>query len=92
METHPDDQISNEEIARQQNEAADKLALAWQEVARTGAGKVVLTDLKSRCNIENSCVHGDGKHPDPYAVMFQEGKRAVFNHILLYLRHKIDGR
>jgi hypothetical protein len=89
METHPDDQISNEELARKAEEAADRLALAWQEVARTPAGKFVLKDLKSRCNVENSCIAGDAKHPDPYAVMFQEGKRAVMNHIYLYLRHEI---
>ncbi len=87
MEMNPEDQLACEESARQKEEQEQKLALAYSEVFKTGAGKFVLKDLSERCNYNNSCIRGDAvSHPDSYAVMFQEGKRAVFNHILFYVR------
>ena len=91
MEMDPEDQRKAEESARQREEFEDKLALAWGEVANTGAGKFVLEDLMKRCNYHNSCV-GNVNAPNPLAVVFQEGKRALFNHIMFYVRHDNERR
>ena len=70
-------------------EAQYKLALAYGEVFRSPAGQFVLKDLRERCNVNNSCVRADerGKtdHPDPNAVLVQEGKRCVYLHINKYI-------
>ena len=87
-----DDRAASEAAARQTKEYHDKLSLAYGEVFKTNAGKFVLNDLKERCNVDNSCVRGDATHPDPYAVMFQEGKRAVYNHIMTYVRRDYERR
>lgn len=91
MDMSPEDRQACEDSAREKKEHEEKLALAYNEVFKTGAGKFVLKDLSERCNYNNSCIRGDTvNRPDPYAVMFQEGKRAVFNHILFYVRHGKD--
>jgi len=91
MEMDPEDQAKAEESARKREEKEDRLALAWGEVARTGAGQFVLNDLSERCNYRNSCVR-NANAPNPTAVVFQEGKRAVFNHIMMYIRRDKEQR
>ena len=77
----PRDQEACELSAKDRKEHEEKLALAYHEVFKTPAGQFVLKDLSERCNYRNSCIR-NAQAPDPYAVVFQEGKRAVFNHIL----------
>jgi len=91
MNMDPEDQLKAEETARIREESEEKLALAWGEVAKTGAGKFVLKDLSERCNFRNSCI-GNVNAPNANAVIFQEGKRAVFNHIMFYIRHDNERR
>lgn len=91
MDVSGEDARLIEEQARQNEEEQEKLALAYGEVARTGAGQFILKDLAERCNYRNSCIRSVNA-PDPYAVMFQEGKRAVFNHIMFYVRHDNEKR
>ncbi len=86
MEMNPEDQLKAEEQAKEREEHEDKLALAYSEVFKGGAGQFVLKDLSERCNFHNSCI-GNANAPNANAVLFQEGKRAVFNHILFYVRH-----
>lgn len=88
MDMCPEDQQIAEQTAKERKEHEEKLALAYEEVFKSGAGQFVLKDLSERCNFRNSCIRGENvNRPDPYAVMFQEGKRAVFNHIMFYYRH-----
>lgn len=91
MDMSPEDQVKVEEDARKREEFEDRLALAWGEVAKTGAGQFCLKDLSERCNFRNSCVR-NANAPNPTAVVFQEGKRAVFNHIMFYVRHDNEKR
>jgi hypothetical protein len=91
MDMSPEDRQACEENARKRDEFEDKLALAWGEVARTGAGKFVLKDLSERCNFRNSCIR-NSTAPNANAVLVQEGKRAVFNHIMFYVRHDNERR
>lgn len=84
----------NQEIIDAQNEECnkayaleqEKLAYMYHETFKSPVGQAALKDLRERCNMDVSCVRGDVQQPDPYAVMFQEGKRAVFNHIMTYIR------
>ena len=91
MDMNADDQRLAEEQAHEKDEFEEKLALAWGEVAKTAAGKFVLKDLMERCNFRNSCIRNVNA-PNPYAVVFQEGKRAVFNHVMFYVRHDNERR
>ena len=91
MEMNPDDQRKIEEQARKQDEKEERLALAWGEVAKTAAGQFCLKDLMERCNYRNSCIRNVNA-PNSNAVLFQEGKRAVFNHIMFYVRHDNERR
>jgi hypothetical protein len=91
MEMNGEDARLIEEQARQNDEEQEKLALAYGEVARTGAGQFILKDLAQRCNFRNSCIRNVNA-PNPFAVVFQEGKRAVFNHIMFYVRHDNERR
>ena len=86
MEMNPEDQRQAEEQAREREEEEEKLALAYGEVFKGGAGQFVLKDLAGRCNVHNSCIK-NASAPNSNAVLFQEGKRAVFNHIIFYVRH-----
>lgn len=86
MEMEPEDRQRAEEVSREREEYEEKLALAYGEIFKGGAGQFVLKDLSQRCNFRNSCIQ-DAQAPNPNAVMFQEGKRAVFNHIMFYVRH-----
>ena len=91
MDMSAEDQRLAEEQTKEREEYEERLALAWGEVARTGAGKFCLQDLSQRCNFRNSCV-GNVNAPNPYAITFQEGKRALFNHIMFYVRHDNERR
>jgi len=88
---HPDDQRKTEELTRKIQEENEKLALAYGEIFRSEAGKLVLKDLRSRCNVDNCSVR-QPNNPDPNSVLFEEGKRAVWNHIMLFLRHDNERR
>ena len=92
MDMSPDDKAIVDDQNAQIEREMDELAYAYYEVFKTGAGQKVIKDLRERCNVHNSCVRGDAKHPDPYAVMFQEGKRAVYNHIMMNVRHDNERR
>jgi len=91
MEMNPEDQAIAEAAAKEVSEHHEKLSLAWKEVAKTGAGKFCLKDLSERCNAKNSSIRNI-QHPDPNSVLVEEGKRAVFNYILSYLRHDNERR
>lgn len=87
------EQISQEEAYAKQQAYHDKLGMAYGEVMRSKAGQFMMKDLAERCNVDNSCIHdGMVKHPDPYAVMFQEGKRCVYNYMISNLRHDNERR
>ena len=91
MEMDPEDQRLAEESARAVKEYHEKLALAWGTIARTGAGQFVLKDLSERCNFRNSCIRNINA-PNANSVLVNEGKRAVFNHIMFYVRHDNERR
>lgn len=91
MEMNPEDQRLAKEQAREREEYHEKLSLACREVFKTPAGQFVLKDLSERCNYRNSCIRNVNA-PNANAVLFQEGKRAVFNHILFYMRHENERR
>lgn len=91
MDMNPEDQQQVEKAAREVEEFEDKLASAWGEIAKTGAGQFILKDLAQRCNFRNSCIRNINA-PNANAVLFQEGKRAVFNHIMFYVRHENERR
>lgn len=78
-----ENRLSPDEL--QQKEKAEKLALAYGQIFNTPAGKFVLADLRERCNAEN-CGVRNALHPDPYSVMFEAGKNAVYNFIMVYLK------
>lgn len=86
MEMSGEDQTLAENAAKEITEHHEKLALAWREVAKSGAGKFCLEDLSKRCNANNSCIRSIA-HPDANSVLVEEGKRAVFNYIMSYVRH-----
>ena len=86
-----DDQRNVDKANQQNKEYQDKLALAFGETFRSQAGRFVLSELRDRCNVDSTCIR-DCKHPDVNAVMFEEGKRAVYNYILFYLRHDNERR
>lgn len=91
MDISPEDralvEVQNEEEREKYEKEQEKLAYMYWELFKTPLGQAALKDLTERCNVNNSCIRGDSKHPDPYAVMFQEGKRAVYNYITNYIRH-----
>jgi hypothetical protein len=91
MDISPEDKalvdVQNEEARAAYEKEQERLAYMWYEIFKTPVGQAGLADLRERCNVNNSCMRGDAAHPDPYAVMFQEGKRAVYNHIISYIRH-----
>lgn len=87
----PEDQLAVEKQNADYEQEQNKLASAYYYIFKSEAGQIALKDLRERCNVNNSCIYeGNVKRPDPYAVMFQEGKRAVYNHIMMYIRHEID--
>lgn len=93
MEVSPEEQARQEEAYAKQQEFHDKLGMAWAEIMKSPAGQFCMKDLRERCNVDNSCIHdGMAKHPDPYAVMFQEGKRCVYNYIVSNIRHDDERR
>jgi hypothetical protein len=96
MDISPEDRqlvdIQNEEERQKYEREQNKLSYMYWELFRSPVGQAALKDLSERCNANNSCIRGDSKHPDPYAVMFQEGKRAVYNHIISYIRHENERR
>lgn len=57
------------------------------QVGFTVEGKIVINDLIRYCNVKNSTVKRgiNNSNIDPVSVAFEEGKRAVFNHILKVL-------
>ena len=94
LEMSPEDRQKAEEAQKKSDKYHDKLALAYGEIFRSAAGQFCLRDLRERCNVDVSCLHGESaaSHPDPNAVLFQEGKRAVFNHINTYVRRDNERR
>ena len=91
MDLSGDDRRLVEEQAKERDDKEDRLSLAWGEIAKTGAGLFVLKDLSERCNFHNSCIRNVNA-PNANAVLFQEGKRAVFNHIMMYIRRDKEKR
>ena len=81
----PDESERIKAEARKAKEYQDKLAYAYGEVFRSGAGRFVLNDLRERCNADNCCVRNVA-HPDTNSVMFESGKNAVYNYIMIYVR------
>jgi hypothetical protein len=77
--------------ARITKEHQDKLAYAFGEVFRSPAGQFVLKDLRERCNADN-CNVRNVAHPDTNSVMFECGKNAVYNYIMIYVRHDNERR
>lgn len=96
MDISPEDErlvdIQNEEAREKYEMEQNKLAYMYWFLFKSPVGQAALKDLAERCNVHNSCIRDDSKHPDPYAVMFQEGKRAVYNHIMNYIRHENERR
>jgi len=88
---HPEDRAQVEATSKKMKEHQEKLALAYGEIFRTKAGKLVLQDLKERCNVDNTTIRTPAK-PDPYSVLFEEGKRAMWNYMMIYLRHDNERR
>jgi len=86
MEMDAEDLRQAEEQNLVKKEHEEKLALVYGEVFKTGAGQFVLKDLSERCNFRNSCIR-NVMAPNANAVLFQEGKRAVFNHIMFYFKN-----
>lgn len=85
MDMNPEDaakiKADNEEYKKYQ----EKLASQFSSVFRSEAGKEVLKHLGIICNAHGSTVK-DKIHPDPHSVLFEEGKRMVYEYILIYLR------
>ena len=91
MDMEAKDQALAEEAAKEIAEHHEKLALAWQWIAKQGAGQFALKDLSERCNTRNSSIRNI-QHPDPNSVLVEEGKRAVWNYIMTYVRHDNERR
>lgn len=91
MEMNPEDRQKIEDATQEKERYEEKLSLAYGEVFRSPAGQFCLKDLAQRCNFRNSCIR-NVHAPDANAVLFQEGKRAVFNHINFYVRHDHERR
>jgi hypothetical protein len=81
----PEDQLKADEAQEKIDKYHDKLALAYGEIFRSPAGQFALKDLTDRCNGNASCVR-DAVHPDANAVLFESGKQAVLNYIMIYVR------
>lgn len=69
------------------NTELDNIALDYQKVFESDAGKKVLEDLKLFCNFENSSVCE--QNPNPMQTFYNEGKRRVFLRILWQLKRKV---
>ncbi len=69
----------------------DKLASQFGSTFRSEAGKAVLQHLSVICNAHGSTVK-DKIHPDPNSVLFEEGKRMIYEYILIYLRADAERR
>ena len=91
FEMDPEDRAKAEESNRKRSEYQEKLALAYGEIFHSAAGQFCLKDLSERCNYNNSCIRNVNA-PNATAVVFQEGKRAVFNYIMMYIRHDNERR
>lgn len=91
MDLDPQDRERLEESNRKAEEHYERLELAYNEIFRSTPGRLVLKDLKERCNVDNSCVR-DIKHPDQLSVLFECGKKAVYDYILIILRAQNERR
>ncbi len=91
LDMSPEDQQIVDEQNQKVEEHHDKLSLAAGEIFRSPAGQFFLKDLAERCNVNNSCVR-DAKHPDANAVIFECGKKAVYDYIMTYVRRDHERR
>ena len=85
MEMNSEDEarikLDNEKYKQHQ----EKLASQFGSTFRSEPGRAVLKHLEIICNAHGSTVK-DKIHPDPNSVLFEEGKRMVYEYILIYLR------
>lgn len=85
FEMNPEDKARIEEDNKKAREYQEKLAMMIGSTFRTEAGRKTLKHLSVVCNAHGSTVKNK-TNPDPNSVLFEEGKRMVYEYILIYIR------
>lgn len=91
LELNPEDRAKIEQQKKENEDRYDRLAYAYDFVFRSDHGKLVLNDLKLRCNADSGTIR-NLHNPDPNSVLVESGKLAVWNYIKLMLRHENERR
>lgn len=91
LEINPEDRAKIEKQEKDNKDRFDRLAHAYDTIFRSEAGKLVLNDLKIRCNADSGVIR-NLHNPDPNSVLVESGKLAVWNYIKLMLRHENERR
>lgn len=79
--------IEDEKIKAENEKIIREKAQAYKRLFMTKDGKRVLEDLSHICSYNATSVR-KADSPDPYAVMFLEGKRWVYLAIRSYMSRK----
>jgi hypothetical protein len=64
--------------------SAEDLSRVYMDVFNTDNGKLVLADLANRCHANISTV-AENQSVDPFQVVYKEGRRSVYLHLLTML-------
>lgn len=91
MNMNPEDEARMKAENEKYKAYQDQLASDFGATFLTESGRKVLKHLEVICNAHGSTVK-DKVHPDPNSVLFEEGKRMVYEYICIYLRHENERR